>query len=74
MTDGVIRDQMSSLDDRTRNLWTNLHKSSDQKKRRFDFVPRKDVQESLGMNIIWAIIVGEGEIAGIRTMGQRCPV
>lgn len=71
MINGVVRDKMSGADNRTRNLRTRFHKPADEKESCFDFVPRKDLEEPFGMDVVGAVIIGERQVARIRTARKR---
>lgn len=55
----VIRNQMSGLNDRTRDVRTRFDKPTDEKECCFDFVPRKDLEEPFGMDVVRAVVISE---------------
>ena len=70
----VISDQMFGSCDHSRDLRPILDESPDQKECRFDLMPRQDVEQALGMDVVWTVIESQGEMLGIAAMCQSLPI
>lgn len=68
MTDRVICNKMSGADNQTRNVRTRFHKSSDEKESCFDFVPREDLEEPFGVDVVGSVIISQCQVTRIWTM------
>lgn len=70
----VIREQMSSVCDRPRNLRPRRDETSNQEERRLDVVPCKNFKQSFGVNIVRTVIVSEREMPGIGKVSYSAPI
>ena len=70
----VIREQVPSVCDRSRNLRPRCDETSNQEERRLDVVLCKNFKQSLGVNIVRTIIVGKREMPGIGKVSYSAPI
>ena len=70
----VIRQQMPSVRDRSRNLRPRTDEAPNQEEGRLCLVSRERFKQSFGVNIVWTIIVSERQMFRIAEMSQRSPV
>ncbi len=69
MCERVVADDVSGLDDLTRNLGPLLHVASDQKKSCVHVVLGQYFQQAQRVRIVRAIVVGERELFRFRAAG-----
>ena len=62
---------MSGVNDGTRDLRTRFDKPADEKECCVDLMMGKYVEEPFGMDVVWAVVVSESQIARIRTVRKR---
>src|SRR5579864_1095860 len=75
MGEGVVADDMTSPGDFANNVRTLLSAASDEKKGCGHVVLRQSFQQSLGVRIIRAVVIGEGELLrAAREAGESAPI
>ena len=68
MSEGVIADGVSGLNDGAGDFWALVDVAADQKKSCVDIVAGEDVEQAKSVWVVGAVVIGEGELA--RTLGQ----
>jgi len=57
---------VSGIGNRSRNLRTRSDKTSDQEERRLRVVAGEDLEQTLGVNVVWTVVISESQVLGIR--------
>ena len=72
MGEGVVADDMARLENFAGDFRTLLNVAADQKKGCMDAVLCQDIEQSMGMRVVGAVVVGEGDLSSAAGETDEC--